>query len=194
MFGDTTVAYVEGRPCTCPEKCMYLGVPGRDDRGEDYRTRSTTLICLFGRRYYRTPPRSRDPDTIIPYDLHQRLLGSRRTSSHPCCGHMVKSTGTVTSRHWNAIRYDWHGFCNYTLVSLDATDRAPSAAVFAEMKRVGPCATVFDSVTFHNDPHTIINLTRDANNKSQRTDRYQRRGHDRSPHRRPLGQFLCRQT
>lgn len=65
----------------------------------------------------------------------------------------------------DGFHYDWHGFCNYTLVTLAAPDNVSTAGVFAEMTRVGSCATVFGRVTFENDPNTIINVTRDSNNK-----------------------------
>ncbi|XP_050728960.1 IgGFc-binding protein-like [Eriocheir sinensis] len=160
MFGKATVADGEVA-MSVPEKCMSLvcqaGTVVEKMTGEI----NDTGCCLDGDNMM-YPPSFRAPHCIPVTCTNGSWVPENFID--PCCGH-CEIYGYSHFTTLDRYRYDWHGFCNYTLVSLAATDRAPSAAVFAEMKRVGPCATVFDSVTFHNDPHTIINLTRDANNK-----------------------------
>nr|AAO73308.1 ovary development-related protein [Eriocheir sinensis] len=160
MFGQGTVADGEVA-MSVPEKCMSLvcqaGTVVEEMTGEI----NDTGCCLDGDNIM-YPPSFRAPHCIPVTCTNGSWIPENFID--PCCGR-CEIYGYSHFTTLDRYRYDWHGFCNYTLVSLAATDRAPSAAVFAEMKRVGPCATVFDSVTFHNDPHTIINLTRDANNK-----------------------------
>ena len=56
--------------------------------------------------------------------------------------------------------YDWQGICNYTLVQQSHATEGHGAAVYADMDRVGPCATTTYHITYRNDRSTILNLTK----------------------------------
>lgn len=138
-----------------PEKCMYQvcrdGVVEQQMVGGMMDTG-----CCIGFDNVMFPPGYRN-DHCVPL-LCFNSSWSVVQELNECCGvcRLYPYSHFVT---FDSHHYDFHGICNYTLVTATSPLGEVGAAVYTEMDSVWECATAFTHITFRNDPDTIINIT-----------------------------------
>lgn len=137
-----------------PEKCMYQVC--RDGVIEQQMVGDMDTGCCIGFDNEMVPP-GYQTDHCLPVKCNSSnwiVVEEFRECCGRCQLYMYSHFVTFDSLH-----FDWHGFCNYTLVTETSVLGEPGAAVYTEMDRVGDCATAIGNTTFRNDPDTIITIT-----------------------------------